>query len=176
MLNGRYCYPLTIQDGFSRPDRVRRSWRAGGPSSTGLRMGEFHSRIQRNFGGHAYPRLAHVGDRTGLEMRSVRSLQTEAFAGTRVGSTSARRWATSSSGSNPSVWLCGKSTSDPLPSGGLTKNSSSFATPTVTQDVHTGMDVHMEVTVTRLLKDGDRVVGAFAYDRERGRFGDRVSR
>ena len=39
------------------------------------------------------------------------------------------------SGSNPSVWLCGKSTSDPLPSGGLTKNSSSFATPTVTQDV-----------------------------------------
>ena len=67
--------------------------------------------------------------------RSVRSLQTEAFAGTRVGSTSARRWATSSSGSNPSVWLCGKSTSDPLPSRGLTKNSSSFATPTVTQDV-----------------------------------------
>ena len=67
--------------------------------------------------------------------RSVRSLQTEAFAGTRVGSTSARRWATSSSGSNPSVRLCGKSTSDPLPSGGLTKNSSSFSTPTVTQDV-----------------------------------------
>src|SRR6185312_15718813 len=28
---------------------------------------------QRNFGGHAYPRLAHVGDRTGLEM--IRTLQ-----------------------------------------------------------------------------------------------------
>src|SRR5678816_3057091 len=24
--------------------------------------------LQRNFGGHKYPRLAHVGDRTGLEM------------------------------------------------------------------------------------------------------------
>jgi succinate dehydrogenase / fumarate reductase flavoprotein subunit len=29
--------------------------------------------IQRNFGGHKYPRLAHVGDRTGLEM--IRTLQ-----------------------------------------------------------------------------------------------------
>src|SRR3954462_8417087 len=28
---------------------------------------------QRNFGGHRYPRLAHVGDRTGLEL--IRSLQ-----------------------------------------------------------------------------------------------------
>ena len=28
---------------------------------------------QRNFGGHRYPRLAHVGDRTGLEM--IRTLQ-----------------------------------------------------------------------------------------------------
>lgn len=28
---------------------------------------------QRNFGGHRYPRLAHIGDRTGLEM--IRSLQ-----------------------------------------------------------------------------------------------------
>jgi succinate dehydrogenase / fumarate reductase, flavoprotein subunit len=29
--------------------------------------------LQRNFGGHSYPRLAHVGDRTGLEM--IRTLQ-----------------------------------------------------------------------------------------------------
>ena len=29
--------------------------------------------LQRNFGGHTYPRLAHVGDRTGLEM--IRTLQ-----------------------------------------------------------------------------------------------------
>ena len=29
--------------------------------------------LQRNFGGHQYPRLAHVGDRTGLEM--IRALQ-----------------------------------------------------------------------------------------------------
>src|SRR5712671_4135758 len=28
---------------------------------------------QRNFGGHEYPRLAHVGDRTGLEM--IRTMQ-----------------------------------------------------------------------------------------------------
>ena len=28
---------------------------------------------QRNFGGHRYPRLAHVGDRTGLEI--IRTLQ-----------------------------------------------------------------------------------------------------
>ena len=47
--------------------------------------------------------------------RSVRSLQTEASAGTRVGSTSVRLWATSSSGSNPSAPLCGRSTSVPLP-------------------------------------------------------------
>jgi len=68
--------------------------------------------LQRNFGGHRYPRLAHVGDRTGLEM--IRTLQDRA--------------------------------------------------------VHQGIDVHMEVTIIDLLKDGDRVVGAFGYDRERGRF------
>ncbi|MDX1646383.1 MAG: fumarate reductase/succinate dehydrogenase flavoprotein subunit [Longimicrobiales bacterium] len=68
--------------------------------------------LQRNFGGHKYPRLAHVGDRTGLEM--IRTLQDHG--------------------------------------------------------IHQGMDVHMEVTVTRLLKDGDRCVGAFGYDREQGRF------
>ncbi|MDZ7780592.1 MAG: fumarate reductase/succinate dehydrogenase flavoprotein subunit [Gemmatimonadota bacterium] len=68
--------------------------------------------LQRNFGGHAYPRLAHVGDRTGLEM--IRTLQDHG--------------------------------------------------------VHQGIDVHMEVTVTTLLKDGERIVGALGYDRERGRF------
>lgn len=68
--------------------------------------------LQRNFGGHRYPRLAHVGDRTGLEM--IRTLQDH--------------------------------------------------------DIHLGMDVFMEYTVATLLKDGDRVAGAFAYDRERGRF------
>jgi succinate dehydrogenase / fumarate reductase flavoprotein subunit len=68
--------------------------------------------LQRNFGGHKYPRLAHVGDRTGLEM--IRTLQDHG--------------------------------------------------------VHQGIDVHMECTVVELLKEGDRVVGAFGYDRERGRF------
>src|SRR5437763_15499415 len=33
---------------------------------------------QRNFGGHEYPRLAHVGDRTGLEL--IRSLQQKVVA------------------------------------------------------------------------------------------------
>ncbi len=67
---------------------------------------------QRNFGGHRYPRLAHVGDRTGLEM--IRTLQDHG--------------------------------------------------------IHQGITVHMEWTIVSLLKDGDRVVGAFGYDRERGRF------
>lgn len=68
--------------------------------------------LQRNFGGHKYPRLAHVGDRTGLEM--IRTLQDHG--------------------------------------------------------IHQGMKVFMEYTVLSLLKDGDRVVGAFAYEREKGRF------
>ncbi|WP_372345482.1 FAD-binding protein [Streptomyces sp. KL116D] len=33
---------------------------------------------QRNFGGHGYPRLAHVGDRTGLEL--IRTLQQKIVA------------------------------------------------------------------------------------------------
>jgi succinate dehydrogenase / fumarate reductase, flavoprotein subunit len=36
--------------------------------------------------------------------------------------------------------------------------------------IHRGIDVNMEYTVLTLLTDGDRVAGAFAYDRERGRF------
>jgi len=68
--------------------------------------------LQRNFGGHKYPRLAHVGDRTGLEM--IRTLQDHG--------------------------------------------------------IHQGIDVHMECTVVTLLKDGARIAGALAYDRERGRF------
>jgi succinate dehydrogenase / fumarate reductase flavoprotein subunit len=67
---------------------------------------------QRNFGGHRYPRLAHVGDRTGLEL--IRTLQDHG--------------------------------------------------------IHQGITVHMEYTIVSLLKDGERVVGAFGYDRERGRF------
>ena len=68
--------------------------------------------LQRNFGGHRYPRLAHVGDRTGLEM--IRTLQDHG--------------------------------------------------------IHLGLDVFMEHTVVTLLKEGDRIAGAFGYDRERGRF------
>jgi len=36
--------------------------------------------------------------------------------------------------------------------------------------VELGIDVFMECTITRLLKDGDRVAGAFGYWREQGRF------
>src|ERR1700689_4672657 len=68
--------------------------------------------LQSNFGGHRYPRLAHVGDRTGLEM--IRTLQDHG--------------------------------------------------------VHLGLDVFMEHTIVSLLKDGERIAGAFGYDRERGRF------
>jgi succinate dehydrogenase / fumarate reductase flavoprotein subunit len=90
------------------PDRVREleAWGALFDRTQDGRI------LQRNFGGHRYPRLAHVGDRTGLEM--IRTLQDHG--------------------------------------------------------IHMGIDVHMECSVTKLLTDGDRVAGAFAYERERGRF------
>src|SRR5262245_182988 len=51
------------------PDRVREleAWGALFDRTSDGRI------LQRNFGGHRYPRLAHVGDRTGLEM--IRTLQ-----------------------------------------------------------------------------------------------------
>src|SRR6476646_5792445 len=90
------------------PDRVREleAWGAVFDRTKDGRI------LQRNFGGHKYPRLAHVGDRTGLEM--IRTLQDHG--------------------------------------------------------VHQGMQVHMECTVVSLLKDEDRIAGAFAYERERGKF------
>jgi len=68
--------------------------------------------LQRNFGGHKYPRLAHVGDRTGLEL--IRTLQDHG--------------------------------------------------------IHQGMEFYQEHTIFSLLKDGERVVGALGYDREKGSF------
>ena len=66
---------------------------------------------QRPFGAHTYPRLAHIGDRTGLEL--IRTLQDRA--------------------------------------------------------VHmNGVDVHMEVTVFKLLKSEGRISGALAYRRSDG--------
>src|SRR5438552_13038303 len=90
------------------PDRMR-ELEAWGATFDRTKDGRI---LQRNFGGHRYPRLAHVGDRTGLEL--IRTLQD--------------------------------------------------------RGVHQGIDVHMECTVVRLLKDGGRVVGALAFDRDRGRF------
>ena len=80
---------------------------------------------QRNFGGHEYPRLAHVGDRTGLELirtlqQKIVSLQQEDFK--------------------------------------------------ETGDYESRLKVYQECTVTRILKDGSRVSGAFCYERESGRF------
>src|SRR6187399_1577682 len=51
------------------PDRVR-ELEAWGAVFDRTRDGKI---LQRNFGGHRYPRLAHVGDRTGLEL--IRTLQ-----------------------------------------------------------------------------------------------------
>lgn len=51
------------------PDRVR-ELEAWGALFDRTQEGSI---LQRNFGGHQYPRLAHVGDRTGLEM--LRALQ-----------------------------------------------------------------------------------------------------
>ena len=110
MRGGQYLNNWRMAELHAReaPDRVREleAWGAVFDRTSDGRI------LQRNFGGHRYPRLAHVGDRTGLEM--IRTLQDHA--------------------------------------------------------IHLGIDVHMEVTVVRLLKDGDRVTGAMAYDRERGRF------
>ena len=64
----------------------------------------------RHFGGHTFRRLAHVGDRTGLEL--IRTLQDKG--------------------------------------------------------VHSGIDIHMETTLVGLLKDGNRIAGAYGYRRESG--------
>ncbi len=90
------------------PDRVREleAWGAVFDRTDDGRI------LQRNFGGHKYPRLAHVGDRTGLEM--IRTLQDHG--------------------------------------------------------IHRGIEVHMECTIVTLLKENGRIVGAFGYERERGRF------
>src|SRR5215813_14228522 len=110
MRGGQYVNNWRMAELHAReaPDRVREleAWGAVFDRTDDGRI------LQRNFGGHKYPRLAHVGDRTGLEL--IRTLQDHG--------------------------------------------------------VHRGIDVHMECTVLTLLKDGDRVVGAFAYERERGRF------
>lgn len=90
------------------PDRVR-ELEAWGALFDRTKDGRI---LQRNFGGHRYPRLAHVGDRTGLEM--IRTLQDHG--------------------------------------------------------IHLGMEVHMETTIVKLLKDDGQIAGAFGYDRERGRF------
>ncbi len=90
------------------PDRIR-ELEAWGAVFDRTKDGKI---LQRNFGGHKYPRLAHVGDRTGLEM--IRTLQDHG--------------------------------------------------------IHKGIDFFMEHTVVRLLKDGERVAGAVAYDREFGYF------
>ena len=110
MRGGQYVNNWRMAELHAReaPDRVREleAWGALFDRTPDGRI------LQRNFGGHKYPRLAHVGDRTGLEM--IRTLQDHG--------------------------------------------------------IHQGIDVHMECTVISLLKDGDRVVAAFGYDRERGRF------
>ncbi len=80
---------------------------------------------QRNFGGHEYPRLAHVGDRTGLEM--IRTLQQRIVALQQA-------------------------------------DSYEFGDPEAM------IKVFAETTVTRLLKDGDKIAGAFGYIRDTGKF------
>ncbi|WP_018655752.1 fumarate reductase/succinate dehydrogenase flavoprotein subunit [Actinomadura flavalba] len=80
---------------------------------------------QRNFGGHEYPRLAHVGDRTGLEL--IRTAQQRVVA---------------------------LQQQDHRDHG----------------DYEARLKVWSETTVTRLLLDGDRIAGVFAYVRETGRF------
>jgi succinate dehydrogenase / fumarate reductase, flavoprotein subunit len=71
MRGGQYVNNWRMAELHAReaPDRVREleAWGALFDRTTDGRI------LQRNFGGHKYPRLAHVGDRTGLEM--IRTLQ-----------------------------------------------------------------------------------------------------
>jgi succinate dehydrogenase / fumarate reductase flavoprotein subunit len=71
MRGGQYLNHPRMAELHAReaPDRVREleAWGALFDRTDDGRI------LQRNFGGHAYPRLAHVGDRTGLEM--IRTLQ-----------------------------------------------------------------------------------------------------
>jgi len=71
MRGGQYVNNWRMAELHAReaPDRVREleAWGALFDRTADGRI------LQRNFGGHRYPRLAHVGDRTGLEM--IRTLQ-----------------------------------------------------------------------------------------------------
>jgi succinate dehydrogenase / fumarate reductase flavoprotein subunit len=71
MRGGQYLnnYRMAEIHAKEAPDRVREleAWGAVFDRTADGRI------LQRNFGGHRYPRLAHVGDRTGLEM--IRTLQ-----------------------------------------------------------------------------------------------------
>ena len=71
MLNNPRMAELHAQEA---PDRVR-ELEAWGAVFDRTRDGRI---LQRPFGGHSHPRLAHVGDRTGLEM--IRTLQDRAVA------------------------------------------------------------------------------------------------
>jgi succinate dehydrogenase / fumarate reductase flavoprotein subunit len=76
MVGGKYLNnPRMAQlHALESPDRVRELelWGAVFDRTTDGRI------LQRPFGGHSHPRLAHVGDRTGLEM--IRTLQDRAVA------------------------------------------------------------------------------------------------
>ena len=71
MRGGQYINNWRMAELHAReaPDRVREleAWGAVFDRTPDGRI------LQRNFGGHRYPRLAHVGDRTGLEL--IRTLQ-----------------------------------------------------------------------------------------------------
>jgi succinate dehydrogenase / fumarate reductase flavoprotein subunit len=71
MRGGQYLNNWRMAELHAReaPDRIREleAWGALFDRTDDGRI------LQRNFGGHRYPRLAHVGDRTGLEM--IRTLQ-----------------------------------------------------------------------------------------------------
>jgi len=71
MRGGQYLNNFRMAELHAReaPDRVR-ELEAWGALFDRTKDGRI---LQRNFGGHRYPRLAHVGDRTGLEM--IRTLQ-----------------------------------------------------------------------------------------------------
>jgi succinate dehydrogenase / fumarate reductase flavoprotein subunit len=76
MVGGKYLnnYRMAELHAKEAPDRVR-ELEAWGAVFDRTRDGRI---LQRPFGGHSHPRLAHVGDRTGLEM--IRTLQDRAVS------------------------------------------------------------------------------------------------
>ena len=120
---------------------------------------------QRNFGGHEYPRLAHVGDRTGLEL--IRTLQQKIVSLQQDDgkiSAEGRGAAGGSRAGDGARAADGGRAAD----GARAADGGRAGAATASED---NLRVFAELTITELLTDGSgAIAGAFGYWRESGRF------